>query len=290
MNKRSRLWATLLTSLLLLARPLAAPAATTVSREQAAAQGIYLPYRVENPKTPETRTLTEAEAAAAIEHDWLFQAMGETLLQRAAKEIGWARELARRLTRGDRAPDLSVELAELDALEKRLGEMPGKSTAAPLARSGGASPSWIWFPEGRATEDAPAEARFFRRAFEVPEAGVRRAELRIAADDACEVFLNGARIGANDTWREAAAFAVEKQVKRVQVGRLRGGLLSPLHHPVEKDGENRDDQSRDQIMHHHSASIGSVDSAGSSSSSMLAFRSRLSSSRIFLSSFWIFRI
>ena len=42
------------------------------------------------PQTPETRPLTAAEASQALEQDWLFQAMGEPLAARAAKEIGWA--------------------------------------------------------------------------------------------------------------------------------------------------------------------------------------------------------
>ena len=45
---------------------------------------------------PEPRTLTAEEAARASQRDWLFQAMGKPLLPRAAKEIGWARELAKR--------------------------------------------------------------------------------------------------------------------------------------------------------------------------------------------------
>lgn len=51
------------------------------------------------PQTPETRTLSPEEAGQALERDWLFQAMGEPLLPRAAKEIGWARDLAARLAR-----------------------------------------------------------------------------------------------------------------------------------------------------------------------------------------------
>ena len=68
-------------------------------------------------------------------------------------------------------------------------------------------PSWIWYPEGKPAEDAPAEARFFRCRFDVPTK-VNAAELRIAADDVCEVFLNGTRVGANQTWQRAAVFDV----------------------------------------------------------------------------------
>jgi len=190
--------------------------AKALTRQQIRANpppGIYLPPIFGEPATPETRTLAEAEAKAALERDWLFQAMGEPLLPRAAREIGWTRELAARLARAARPPDLAADLKELDALDIRLGGMTGKGVTTPRAASGGAVPCWIWFPEGRPAEDAPAEARLFRCTFDAPAGGVRAAGLRITADDSCEVFLNGARIGAHDTWEQAAAFAVEKQLK-----------------------------------------------------------------------------
>ena len=110
-------------------------------------------------RTPETRTLTAPEAAQALENDWLFPAMGEPLLERAAKEIGWARQLAARLARQAQALDLSAELKELDGLEQKLSEATprisrkaeGKNLAniSSSVQSGVyASPSWIWYPEG----------------------------------------------------------------------------------------------------------------------------------------------
>ncbi|HUT33036.1 MAG TPA: hypothetical protein VNE39_06130, partial [Planctomycetota bacterium] len=191
--------------------------AKALTREQVRAlhqPGIYLPPIFGTPSTPETRTLSEAEAEGALERDWLFQAMGEALLTRAAKEIAWTRELAERLARGPKPPDLSAELAELATLERTLAEVTTKGTAErPVINAAAGLPSWIWFPEGKPVEDAPAEARFFRCTFDLPAAGVRAAELRISADDACEVFLNGTRLGANDAWQRAAAFAVAKHLK-----------------------------------------------------------------------------
>ena len=162
--------------------------------------------------TPDTRTLTAEEAARTLQRDWLFQAMGEPLLVRATREIVWARELAERLARAPEAPDLSAELKELDVLEKRIAELGDKPAAVPPARDAEAAPSWIWYPEGRPAEDAPAEARFFRCRFEMP-ADVVAARLRIAADDACEVFVNGARVGAQAGWPRAAVFAVGPLLK-----------------------------------------------------------------------------
>ncbi len=160
-------------------------------------------------ETPETRTLTAEEAARALERDWLFQAMGEPLPTRAAKEIGWARELAERLDRQRPAPDLSAERAELDRLEKRLAELSDRAAQVPSTERAEAAPSWIWYPEGSPNADAPAEARFFRCRFELPS-NVREATLRITADDTCEVFLNGTRVGAQAHWPRAARFPVEK--------------------------------------------------------------------------------
>ncbi len=91
-----------------------------LERETAAARGIYLPYAHRNPETPPTRTLSPEESQAAIERDWLFQAMGAPRRARAAQEIGWARELAERLAQGSPAPDLVPELAELDRLAAEL--------------------------------------------------------------------------------------------------------------------------------------------------------------------------
>ena len=88
--------------------------------DAAAAQGIYLPYVIENPTTPETRTLTASEAAGALERDWLFQAMGKPLVERALEEIEWARDLAARLAGDPRTADLKSDLGELYELKQRL--------------------------------------------------------------------------------------------------------------------------------------------------------------------------
>ena len=154
---------------------------------------MIIPVTHRAPKTPETRSLTPAEAAAALQRDWLFQAMGRPLAKRMGEEIAWTRELARRITGEQRAVSLSDELAELDALAKRLAKLPGKTAAAGPA----ALPHWIWFPEGRPAHDAPTESRFFRAALRIPkEANVKRGDLRITCDDAFEVFINGSRIGS----------------------------------------------------------------------------------------------
>ena len=165
--------------------------------------------------TPEARTLSASEANSVLERDWLFQGMGEPLEARASKEIEWARSLARRLGHQASIQGLSDEIAELDALERRLRALHGTQAAAPRPGPAGvtAMPDWIWYPEGRPTDDAPAGVRFFRRRFDLPERPVT-GELHVASDDRCEVYLNGRRLGAHETWQRAAVFAIGGQLKR----------------------------------------------------------------------------
>ena len=82
------------------------------------------------PAEPETRTLTDGETEAMLQSEWLFQAEGKPLGSRALQEIAWAREIAARLTRADKAPDLSAELAKLAALDTQLKALPATPDAA----------------------------------------------------------------------------------------------------------------------------------------------------------------
>ena len=91
-------------------------------------RGVYAahaPAPQAEPAEPQTRTLTPAEATAVLEKDWLFQAEGRPLAQRASQEIAWARALAERLQKDPRTPSLDAELAELKRLAGRLGMGPG---------------------------------------------------------------------------------------------------------------------------------------------------------------------
>jgi hypothetical protein len=152
-------------------------------------------------------TQTAAVATEALEFDWLFQAQGEPLLNRIALEIDWTRQLAERLFGLTPALNLSTELDQLATLARRWNELKDSPAATAPAAAPEPTPNWIWYPEGDPTQDAPAATRFFRCRFDVP--GVTRAaELRVASDDACEVFVNGQRVGAHATWQQTALFAV----------------------------------------------------------------------------------
>jgi hypothetical protein len=72
---------------------------------------------------------------------------------------------------------------------------------------------WIWYPEGEPAQDAPAEARYFRRRFEAPEGPLTRATLRLTADDKLIAYLNGERLGSHNTWRSFREFNVTKRLQ-----------------------------------------------------------------------------
>ncbi len=78
------------------------------------------------PTEPVTRMLTEAQATAALQSDWLFQAEGKNLHARTAQEIHWARQLASRLKQNNKTPSLESELLQLRILQEELEKPAGK--------------------------------------------------------------------------------------------------------------------------------------------------------------------
>jgi hypothetical protein len=72
---------------------------------------------------------------------------------------------------------------------------------------------WIWFPEGDPAKDAPAEARYFRRTFEIPHGPLTRGTLRLAVDDKFIAYLNGERLGSHNTWRSFREFNITKRLQ-----------------------------------------------------------------------------
>jgi hypothetical protein len=57
---------------------------------------------------------------AVLEADWLFQADNKPTFKRVEQEIVWTRELAARLSKMEKAPDLNLELGKLATLEKQI--------------------------------------------------------------------------------------------------------------------------------------------------------------------------
>jgi hypothetical protein len=68
----------------------------------------------------EVRDDRPTEATKVLEKDWLFQADGTPTTSRIHGEIRWTRDIATRLTERTDGLDLSSELKELDALQRRL--------------------------------------------------------------------------------------------------------------------------------------------------------------------------
>lgn len=67
--------------------------------------------------------------------------------------------------------------------------------------------SWIWYPEGNPAQNAPAEKRFFRKVFVVPEGKTaKRAVLRVLVDDKFEARLNGEKLGGANDWHTGRQF------------------------------------------------------------------------------------
>jgi len=101
--------------------------------ERPRAREAVAPYVT--PSTPETRSLTAEEARDTLRRDWLHQADGKPTAARIKSEIEWARRLAARIVAvslRETKPDLaerdgyfSDELAELDALQKRVAAIKG---------------------------------------------------------------------------------------------------------------------------------------------------------------------
>ena len=66
---------------------------------------------------------------------------------------------------------------------------------------------WIWFPESNPAHDAPAEKRYFRKRFTLPEGrAITRARLFASADDWFTARLNGEKIGAEGNWQIGKQF------------------------------------------------------------------------------------
>lgn len=77
---------------------------------------------------------------------------------------------------------------------------------------------WIWFPEGEPAADSPVGKVYLRHAFEVPQgAEVKRAVLRVTADDRCAVLLNGEPLGEHAGWNVLREFEVPRA--RLKAGR-----------------------------------------------------------------------
>ena len=89
------------------------PGLTHGVEDSARASIPHPPAPYVEPNEPITKTLSEAEAVALLESDWLFQAENEPTVKKVFDEIRWACKLASRLEMSPKGPNLRNERQEL---------------------------------------------------------------------------------------------------------------------------------------------------------------------------------
>jgi putative heme-binding domain-containing protein len=81
----------------------------------------------------------------------------------------------------------------------------------PVLAQGDIKAQWIWFDEGDPLSNAPAETRYFRKAFEISRP-VTEATLRLTADNSYRVWINGALVGQGNSWMQLDRYDVKKRL------------------------------------------------------------------------------
>src|SRR5882762_8743632 len=76
------------------------------------------------------------------------------------------------------------------------------------------NPQWIWH-DNHGVAIKPDEARYFRKTFNV-SANPTKALLTIAADDECDVYLNGKKVTHQSDFAHPAREDVTKYIKKEQ--------------------------------------------------------------------------
>ena len=70
---------------------------------------------------------------------------------------------------------------------------------------------WVWDNPKANVEAQPAEARFFRKVFELPS-GVTQSHVLVMADNSFEMFVNGTRVGEGSAWWPPVELDVTEQL------------------------------------------------------------------------------
>lgn len=90
---------------------------------------------------------------------------------------------------------------------------PAPAIDGPLDLTGG---WWIWYKRPDASGGVPADMRFFRRTFDVPDGVLESGatfELQFVADNIGTAYLNGVQVGASDDWQAGARYDVTAYVR-----------------------------------------------------------------------------
>ncbi len=91
------------------------------------------------------------------------------------------------------------------AVSPLLGQSPGVTNSQPLTLI--QPPSWVWLGEAAETQRV-----VFRKQFSI-EAPVAQALITTTADNHCEVFINGKKVGTSDDWSQLLASEVANLLK-----------------------------------------------------------------------------
>ncbi|NQU20184.1 MAG: hypothetical protein HQ567_02800 [Candidatus Nealsonbacteria bacterium] len=200
-----------------------------------------------------------------LRQDWLHQADGQPTSWRIRREITWTREVANRLTATGNGPDLSAELKELDALERRL---PGSDPARPKPKTTptqllprGLVARWAFdqTENGQILDASGSDARAtIRGASEVAQ-GVGGDSLRLGGGGHVETSLTAASVAEKSytvaAWVRTTAGVVDVLGSGVGSGNLlivinQGPVRA--HHYTDSDGNVLDGKARvnDGRWHH----------------------------------------
>ena len=70
---------------------------------------------------------------------------------------------------------------------------------------------WIWYPEGKPNEVAPAGTRYFRRQFSLPtRKRITTATLNATCDNGFMLFVNGVQAGQGTNWSQPPKFEIKE--------------------------------------------------------------------------------
>ena len=73
---------------------------------------------------------------------------------------------------------------------------------------------WIWFPEGKPEAEAPTGTRYFRHSFDLPIGRkVKRAELRMTADNEFSAWVNGQATGGGNDFNKLTVLEIGTQLQ-----------------------------------------------------------------------------
>lgn len=122
------------------------------------------------------------------------------------------RELARELW-GDVTDVVTSTTAPRAVGKGRVFRSPAVDTGTQPASAALEAARWIWHAEGQPAASAPVGTRAFRRPLDLPDDGVKSANLVVTADNAFEAWVNGRSIGKGNNFTVPYHFDVTPSMR-----------------------------------------------------------------------------